>query len=170
MGVSFCRAEPRPAPVLRRSLPGDAAGSGRSNPMPGVIVAETVQVGALPGIWSPVQWELGEEERREELEDQARASLLAAVDTPEAVLRLLLDETEIVRAFGPPEGYDPEQQGEGEGSPVDGWALGRQEAAPSGAFDDRRLGAPTGGDGLARVERPDGPIRRRRIHEETAHV
>ncbi|OGO14410.1 MAG: hypothetical protein A2Y93_16865 [Chloroflexi bacterium RBG_13_68_17] len=86
--------------------------------MPGVIVAETMQVGTLPGIWSPVQWELGEEERREELEDQARASLLAAVDTPEAVLRLLLDETEIVRVFGPPEGYDPEQQGEWDDSLV----------------------------------------------------
>ncbi len=80
--------------------------------MPGVIVVETMEVGTLPGIWSPVQWELSEEERREELEDQARASLLAAVDVPEAILRLLLDETEIERVFGPPQGYDPEQQGE----------------------------------------------------------
>ncbi len=86
--------------------------------MPGVIVPETTNVDKLPGIWSPVQWELSGDERRQELEDQARASLLAAVDTPEAILRLLLDETEIERVFGPPQGYDPAQQGEWDDSLV----------------------------------------------------
>jgi hypothetical protein len=80
--------------------------------MPGVIDPETLYVDDLPGIWSPVQWELSEEERIHELEEQAKASLLAAVDAPEAILRLLLDETEIERAYEPPKGYDPEQQGE----------------------------------------------------------
>jgi hypothetical protein len=80
--------------------------------MPGVIDPETLYVDDLPGIWSPVQWELSEEERIHELEEQAKASLLAAVDAPEAILRLLLDETEIERAYEPPQGYDPEQQGE----------------------------------------------------------
>jgi hypothetical protein len=80
--------------------------------MPGVIDPETLYVDDLPGIWSPVQWELSEEERIHELEEQAKASLLAAVDGPEAILRLLLDETEIERAYEPPQGYDPEQQGE----------------------------------------------------------
>jgi hypothetical protein len=80
--------------------------------MPSVIDPETINVDKLPGIWSPVQWELSEEERIMELETQATASLLHAVDVPEAILRLLLDETSIERAFEPPVEYDPEQQGE----------------------------------------------------------
>jgi len=44
--------------------------------------------------------------------NQAAASLLWAADAPEAILRLLLNETEIERAFEPPEGYDPAQQGD----------------------------------------------------------
>jgi hypothetical protein len=80
--------------------------------MPGVIDPETLYVDDLPGIWSPVQWELSEAERIQEVEEQAKASLLAAIDVPEAILRLLLEETEIERAFAPPSGYDPEQQGE----------------------------------------------------------
>jgi len=86
--------------------------------MPGVIDPETVYVDDLPGIWSPVQWELSEAERIHELEEQAKASLLEAVDVPEAILRLLLDETEIERAYEPPGGYDPDQQGEWEDSLV----------------------------------------------------
>jgi len=80
--------------------------------MPGVIDPETLNVDHLPGIWSPVQWELTAEAKATELEAQAAASLLWAVDAPEAILRLLLSETEIRRAFSPPSGYDPEQQGE----------------------------------------------------------
>lgn len=86
--------------------------------MPGVIVPETMPVDSLPGIWSPVQWELSEEERHQELENQAVASLLWSVDVPEAILRLLLGETEIVRVFDPPDGYDPEKQGEWDSSLV----------------------------------------------------
>ena len=80
--------------------------------MAGVIDPESMIVEGLPGIWSPVQWELSEEERLEELEAQTTASLLNAVDAPEAILRLLLQETEIVRIFEPPEDYDPDMQGE----------------------------------------------------------
>ena len=80
--------------------------------MAGVIDPEAMIVEGLPGIWSPVQWELSEEERLEELEAQTTASLLNAVDAPEAILRLLLQETEIVRIFEPPEDYDPDVQGE----------------------------------------------------------
>jgi hypothetical protein len=71
-----------------------------------------MNVDELPGIWSPVQWELSEEERVEELHYQAIASLLWAVDIPEAVIRLFLNETEIERTFDPPPGYEPELQGE----------------------------------------------------------
>jgi hypothetical protein len=79
--------------------------------MPKIIDPETIYVDNLPGIWSPVQWELSEQERAQELEDQATASLLWAIDAPQTILRLLLNETDIERAYGPPEGYDPEEQG-----------------------------------------------------------
>jgi hypothetical protein len=80
--------------------------------MTGIIIPETMHVDDLPGIWSPVQWPLSEDERAAELEQQAIASLLWTVDVPEAILRLLLEETAIQRAYEPPDGYDPEQQGE----------------------------------------------------------
>jgi hypothetical protein len=80
--------------------------------MPSVIDPETMPVDELPGIWSPVQWEISEEERVEEIEEQATASLIWAINPPEAILRLLLNATEITRAYHPPAGYDPRQQGE----------------------------------------------------------
>jgi len=80
--------------------------------MPRIIDAETLNVDDIPGIWSPVQWELTPQQRTQELEDQATASLLKAVDAPETILRLLLNETDIERAYEPPEGYDPDLQGE----------------------------------------------------------
>ena len=80
--------------------------------MPIEIDPETMNVDDLPGIWSPVQWELSEDERIQELEMQATASLSWTVDAPEAILRLLLDENKIERAFHPPEGFDTDLQGE----------------------------------------------------------
>ncbi|MCX6033662.1 MAG: hypothetical protein NTV38_01590, partial [Chloroflexi bacterium] len=66
----------------------------------------------LPAIWSPVQWELTEEERIQAVEEQATASLLWSMDAPEVILRLLLDETGIERLFGPPDDYNAEEQGD----------------------------------------------------------
>ena len=80
--------------------------------MPSVIDPETLYVDDLPAIWSPVQWELEEEERVKAVEEQATASLLWTMDAPEAILRLLLDETGIQRLYGPPPGYDPQEQGD----------------------------------------------------------
>ena len=81
--------------------------------MTSLIDPQHLNVDQIPGIWTPVNVEeLSDQERVAEVEDQARASLLAGVDTLEAVLRLLLHETEIQRADGPPDGYDPEMQGE----------------------------------------------------------
>jgi hypothetical protein len=80
--------------------------------MPGVIDPETMNADELPGIWSPVQWELDEQERAQELETQATASLLWSVDVPETILRMMLQETEIERLYEPPQGYDPKLQGE----------------------------------------------------------
>jgi hypothetical protein len=80
--------------------------------MPSVIDQQTIHVDELPAIWSPVQWELTEEERVEAVNEQATASLLWTMDAPEIILRLLLNETEIRRLYQTPEGYDPEEQGE----------------------------------------------------------
>lgn len=80
--------------------------------MPGVIDPETMHVDDLPGVWAPVQWEQTPEERAAEIENQARASLLANIDIPEAILRLLLNETDADTVYAPPEGYQPEQQGD----------------------------------------------------------
>lgn len=79
--------------------------------MPSIIDPETIPVDRLPAVWSPVQSTLSAEERAREVEEQATASLLWAADAPEAILRLLLNETAITRVWEPPAGYDPEQQG-----------------------------------------------------------
>lgn len=84
--------------------------------MPAVIDPETLYVSDLPGVWSPVQWELTETEREKEIEAQATASLLWSISVPETILRLLLEETSIERSFEPPAGYDDEQQGEWDNS------------------------------------------------------
>ncbi len=80
--------------------------------MPSVIDPETMNADNLPGIWNPIQWELSEAERIQEVENQARSSLLWVVDISEAILRLLLDETDIERALLPPKGFDPHLQGD----------------------------------------------------------
>jgi len=80
--------------------------------MHSIIDTQALDVNELPSVWSPVQWDLTEDERVQELESQATASLLWATDAPEAILRLLLGETAIQRAYEPPEGFDPEQQGD----------------------------------------------------------
>jgi hypothetical protein len=80
--------------------------------MPSIIDPQTIHVDELPPIWSPVQWELSEEERVDAINEQATASLLWSMDAPEAILRLLLNETEIQRLHQAPDDYDPEEQGE----------------------------------------------------------
>jgi hypothetical protein len=80
--------------------------------MPSIIDPETLYVDDLPAIWSPVQWELEDEERVKAVEEQATASLLWSMDAPEAILRLLLDETGIMRLYDQPKNYNPEEQGE----------------------------------------------------------
>jgi hypothetical protein len=83
--------------------------------MPSIIDPQTLYVDDLPAIWSPVQWELTEEERIQAVEEQATASLLWSMDAPEAILRLLLDETGIERLFAAPQGYNAEEQGDWDG-------------------------------------------------------
>jgi len=80
--------------------------------MPSVIDPQTIHVDELPAIWSPVQWELTEEERVDAINEQVTASLLWTMDAPEAILRLLLNETETQRLYKAPEDYNPEEQGE----------------------------------------------------------
>ncbi len=79
--------------------------------MPGVIDPQTFHVDDLPGIWSPVQWEQTKEEQIIELETQAAASLMQSVDIPEAIIRLILNETEIEATRKPPDGYNEAEQG-----------------------------------------------------------
>ena len=80
--------------------------------MPKDIDPQTINADNLPGIWSPIQWELSEEEQLMEIEEQSTASLLFSVDPPEAILRLLLNEYAIERAYEQPKGYNPELQGD----------------------------------------------------------
>ena len=80
--------------------------------MPGIIDPERINVDVLPGIWTPIQWKMSEEEHQVELEAQGTASLLWSVDIPVAILRMLLSETKIERSFSPPPGFNPELQGE----------------------------------------------------------
>ncbi len=80
--------------------------------MPDLIDFETMNVDPLPGVWTPVQWDLTDAERAQEIEAQATASLLWSVDVPEAILRLLLGQAAVARAFDPPAGFDPGQQGD----------------------------------------------------------
>lgn len=84
--------------------------------MPSIFDPETIYIDDLPTIWSPVQEKLSPDEHAAELEDQATASLLWASPVPEQILRILLDETSIQRLDDPPEGYDPEMQGEWDAS------------------------------------------------------
>ena len=86
--------------------------------MPGIIDPETFHVDDLPGVWAPVQWEQTKEEQILELETQAKASMMQSVDIPEAILRLLLNETEIASTKVAPAGYDEEEQGEWDDSIV----------------------------------------------------
>jgi hypothetical protein len=79
--------------------------------MPSTIDPQTLYVDDLPAIWSPVQWELTDEERIQAVEEQATASLLWTMDAPEVILRLLLEETGIQRLYAPPKNYDPQEQG-----------------------------------------------------------
>jgi hypothetical protein len=80
--------------------------------VPGIIDPETIYVDELPTVWSPVQGELSPEEHSRELEEQATASLLWASPVPEQILRILLNETSVHRVGEPPDGFDPEVQGE----------------------------------------------------------
>ena len=80
--------------------------------MPGVIDPQTIHADNLPGIWVPIQWELSEAERKREIDDQATASLLWAVDVPEALIRLALSEYKAEPADEPPGNFDPTMQGD----------------------------------------------------------
>lgn len=80
--------------------------------MPRSIDPETMHVDELPVIWCPVQADLNEPESEVEAQEQATASLLWVADVPEAILRLLVNETEIERVSAPPPGFEPEAQGE----------------------------------------------------------
>ena len=106
--------------LLRRRVPGAGQIVLGAGPYPGetiVPAALTRFMAAHPLVRVRVvvrgDWdELLRRLRARELEEQATASLLWSSDAPEAILRLLLGETDIARAFDPPERYDSAVQGE----------------------------------------------------------
>lgn len=80
--------------------------------MPGIMDPELMHADELPAVWAPVQWEQSEKEHSTEIDRNASANLLFNSDVPEAVLRLLLNETDSQVVYEPPKGYNPEEQGE----------------------------------------------------------
>ena len=79
--------------------------------MPKYIDPQTIPVEDLPGVWTPFPEDLSPDEHVAAVEDQAKASMLWSIDHPETILRLMLNETAITRAFEAPLGYDEERQG-----------------------------------------------------------
>jgi hypothetical protein len=74
--------------------------------MPGIIDPERICVDVLPGIWTPVQWEMSEEDRQIELEAQGTASLLWSVDIPAAILRVTIGDKDRAN-FQPSSRFQP---------------------------------------------------------------
>jgi hypothetical protein len=72
----------------------------------------------VPAIWCPRKEKRLGSTLALSIEEQAKGSLLQSADLVEVVLRLIYGETEIERTFVPPEGYDPEVQGEWDESQV----------------------------------------------------
>ena len=65
--------------------------------MPGAIDFETMDVDDLTPVWWPSDAELTPEQYDSVVQQEARAHLLAMLGVPEAVLRLLVRETEVSR-------------------------------------------------------------------------
>ncbi len=86
--------------------------------MSGVLDPLTFPSLDVPAIWCPQKEKLLGNALARSIEEQARGCLLQSADPVEAVLRLIYGETEIERAFVPPEGYNPQVQGEWDDSQV----------------------------------------------------
>lgn len=80
--------------------------------MSGYLDPLTFPVLNVPAIWCPQKEKEMGNHLAESIEEQAQASLLASADIVEAVLRILDGETGIERVFNPPQGYNPEVQGD----------------------------------------------------------
>jgi hypothetical protein len=65
--------------------------------MPGAIDFETMDVDELTPVWCPSDEELTPEQYESALQQEARAHLLTMAGVPEAILRLLVQETEVSR-------------------------------------------------------------------------
>jgi hypothetical protein len=80
--------------------------------MSGYLDPLTFPVLDVPAIWCPEKEKLMGNPLAASIEEQAQASLLASADPVEAILRMLFGETEVERIFEPPQGYNPELQGD----------------------------------------------------------
>jgi hypothetical protein len=65
--------------------------------MPGAIDFETMDVDELTPVWCPSDEELTPEQYESALQQEARAHLLTMAGVPEAILRLLVQETGVSR-------------------------------------------------------------------------
>lgn len=92
--------------------------------MPGAIDFETMDVDDLSPVWFPEEAGPEPEQREAWLHQQARAHLLTMVGTPEAVLRLLLRETDVARvpaddvAAAPGDEGFPAEAGDADAEPL----------------------------------------------------
>jgi hypothetical protein len=66
----------------------------------------------LPAIWTPTPENADDHPPALQIMEKARGRLLMTADILESILRQLLGETEVERVSAPPEGYDPDLQGD----------------------------------------------------------
>jgi hypothetical protein len=80
--------------------------------MTSVIDPLTFPVIDVPAIWCPPETKTRTAHPVLELERQAQANLILSADIIESVIRLIFGEAEIEKVMEPPEGYDPDVQGD----------------------------------------------------------
>jgi hypothetical protein len=107
--------------------------------MSGVLDPLTFPTLGVPAIWCPQKEKLLGNPLALRIEEQAKGSLLLSADLVESILRLLYGETEIERVYDPPKGYNPELQGEWDGSQLT-FAFRRQVKKVREVRDDQSLG------------------------------
>lgn len=108
--------------------------------MPGAIDFETMDVDELTPVWWPSDGELTAEQYETMVQQEARTHLLAMVGVPEAILRLLVQETEVSRVA-----HEVVDQGRGARRDFEAEADADADAgdgADAGAGDDADAGFP----------------------------
>jgi hypothetical protein len=84
--------------------------------MPYAFDAQTFPTIDVPAVWCYQKPPADQAEFAGFVEQQAAGGLILSADTVESVLRLLLGLTRVEGVYDPPSGYDPELQGDWDGS------------------------------------------------------